>query len=286
MGINYESLQIADVRAGQLTAVPGVGSSLLRFTMIWSMHPKRDQVYSVFGTYLRVSVGSQGAPDLLHLGHAWPEVAWSDESRAGAPIDRPVMYLLSLHTHQLFAIEQMRGSSGLRFKIELRGNSYGPYGIRQIDSSLEVAVSLSDWIRILRESNAKDILLVGCEIPSRSGSTELAAAIKLVRGAYEFLLRGEDNAAVAECRRALEGVWKSQGLELAAREARRALSAKMDARQAMAKRDRQLALGEAVINFAHPAHHTQTDGKTTDFSRADAALAVAATAALIASIGS
>jgi hypothetical protein len=253
--------------------------------MIWSMHPKRDHVYSVFGTYLCVSVGSEGATESLYLGHAWPEVAWTDESRPGVPFDRPVLYLLSLHAHQMLAIEQMRGGRGLCFKIELRGNSYGPYGIRQVDSSLDLAVSLGDWIRVLRESNAKDILLIGAEIPSRPESPEFANAIKLVRGAYEFLLRGEDNAAVAECRRALESVWKSRGLEPAARDARKALSARMDARQAMAKRDRQLAVGEALINFAHPAHHAQGDGNTTDFSHADATLAVAATAALIASLG-
>src|SRR5579862_6979699 len=97
MGINYESVQIGDVRAGQLSAIPGVGASLLRFTMIWSMHPKRDQLYSVFGTYLRVSVGPDGTTESFYLGHAVPEVAWSDESRPGVPVDRSLMYLLTLH---------------------------------------------------------------------------------------------------------------------------------------------------------------------------------------------
>jgi hypothetical protein len=284
MGINYESVQIGDVRPGQVTAAPGVGASLLRFTMIWSMYPKRDHVYSIFGTYLRVSVGPEGAPESLYLGHALPEVAWSDESRPGSPVDRQLMYLLTLQSDQLLVLEQLRGSRGLRFRIELRGNSYGPYGIRQIDSSLEIAVTLSDWIRVLRESNAKDVLLVGAEIPRESKSPEIDAAFQYVRRAHDFLLRGEDNAAVAECRRALESVWKSRGLEQAAADARKALSANMDARKAMAKRDRQLALGEALRNFTHSAHHVQSDGSAEDFSRADAALAVAATAALISTL--
>lgn len=281
MGINYESVQIGDVRPGQVSAAPGVGASLLRFTMIWSMYPKREHVYSVFGTYLQVSVGPEGARDSLYLGHALPEVAWTDESRPGRPVERPLMYLLTLHSDQLLALEQLRGSRGLRFRIELRGNSYGPYGVRQIDSSLEVTVTLSDWIRVLRESNAKDMLLVGVEIPRQSDSPELGAAFQYVRHAYDFLLRGEDNAAVAECRRAIEGVWKARGLEQAASDARKLLSANMDARKAMTKRDRQLALGEALKNFTHPAHHAQSDATSEDFSRADAALAVAATAALM-----
>jgi hypothetical protein len=281
MGINYESTPIGDVRAVQLSAAPSIGGSLLRFTLIWSMHPKRDQVFSVFGTYVRISVGAERTPESLYLGHALPEVAWSDESRLGSPVDRPLMYLLSLEAHQLLVLEQMRASGGLHFRLDVRGNAHGPFGIRQIDSSLALTVSVSDWIRVLRESNAKDILLVGAAIPREAESPELAEALKLVRRAHEFLLRGEDNAAVGECRRALESVWKSRGLEQAARDARKALST-MDTRQAMGKRERQLAVGEALINFAHPAHHA---GSSADFSRADAALAVAATAALISSLG-
>jgi hypothetical protein len=284
MTINYESLQIGDVRAEQVSAAPGLGASLLRFTMIWSMHPRRDQTYSVFGTYLRVSVGPEGTTESLYLGHALPEVAWSDESRPGIPVERPLMYLLTLHADQLLAVELLRGSRGLRFKIELRGNSYGPHGIRQIDSSLEITVTLSDWIRVLRESNAKDILLVGAQIPRESEQPQISAALQYVRRAYDFLLRGEDSAAVAECRRALESVWKSQGLEQSAGDARKALSANMDVRKAMGKRERQLALGEALRNFTHPAHHVQEDGRPEDFSRADAALAVSVTAGLISAL--
>ena len=144
MAINYESQQIGDVRAGELTAIPAVGASLLRFTMIWSMHPRRDQTYSIFGTYLRVSVGPVGTTELIYVGHAFPEVAWSDETRPGIPFERPLMYLLTLQADQLLALEQLRGSRGLRFKLELRGNSHGPHGIRQIDSSLDLTVSLND----------------------------------------------------------------------------------------------------------------------------------------------
>jgi hypothetical protein len=284
MTINYESLQIGDVRAEQVSAAPGLGASLLRFTMIWSMHPRQDQTYSVFGTYLRVLVGPEGTTESLYLGHALPELAWSDESRPGIPVERPLMYLLTLHADQLLAVELLRGSRGLRFKIELRGNSYGPHGIRQIDASREITVTLSDWIRILRESSAKDILLVGVQIPRESEQPQVGAAFQYVRRAYDFLLRGENSAAVAECRRALESVWKSQGFEQSAGDARKALSANMDARKSMGKRERQLALGEALRNFTHPAHHVQDDGRPEDFSRADAAMAVSVTAGLISAL--
>jgi hypothetical protein len=284
MAINYESLQIAEVRAGQVTAARGVGASLLRFTIVWSMHPKRDDTCSVFGTYLRVSAGREGTTESLYLGYAMPEVAWTGETRPGIAIEQLLMYHLTLQADQLLALEQLRQGGGVRFAFELRGNSYGPYGIRQIDSSLTAVVTQSDWVRILRDANAKEILLVGVEIPMHTASSTVADAFQYVRRAHEFLLRGEDNSAVAECRRALERVWKSRGVEESARTARKALSANMETRQAMSKRDRQLALGEALINLAHPAHHVQGAGNGQDFSRADAALAVASTAALISSL--
>ena len=95
---------------------------------------------------------------------------------------------------------------------------------------LSLSVSLSDWVRVLKDANAKDILLVGVAIPMKSEPSEIAAAVQLVRHAHEFLLRGENNAAVAECRRALESVWKARGLEQAARTARKSLSASQDER--------------------------------------------------------
>lgn len=102
------------------------------------------------------------------------------------------------------------------------------------------------------------------------------------RRAHELLLRGEYDSSVGECRRALESVWKAGKLEEPARNARSAL-ATMEERKSMSKRERQLALGEAVKNFTQPAHHVD-GGDPEIFSRLDAALAVASTAALVSSL--
>jgi signal recognition particle GTPase len=58
----------------------------------------------------------------------------------------------------------------------------------------------------------------------------------------------------------------------------------MNERKSMTKRDRELALGEAVLVFSHTAHHVGADAEPEIFSRVDAALAVAATAGLISSL--
>jgi hypothetical protein len=252
MSIKYESTSIGEVRADQITATSGVGASLLRFTLSWQLHAKREHVYSVFGTYLRVSVAAEGTPGLLFLGHALPEVAWCDESREGTPIERPLMYHLTLHSDQMLSLEHLRQGHGLAFGIEVCGNAHGPYGIRQIQETLKKSVPVSDWINVLRDLNGDDILLVGVSLPVKSESPAVAASIELVRRAHSLLLRGEYDPSVGECRRALESVWKSRQLAESARNARKALST-MDDRKSMDKHARALALGEAIINSSGPA---------------------------------
>ena len=284
MAICYESTQIGEVRADAVSAAPGVGVSLLQFSLTWSLHPKREETYSVFGTYLRASVAPQGAENALYLGHALPEVAWTEETRPGIPVERPLMYQLPLHAAQLLSLEQMREGRDLIFTLDLRGNALGPRGIRQIAYALQLRVPLSAWVHVLRDAQAADILLVGVDIPLTATSPAFSSAFQLVRQAYVFQIRGEYAAAVSECRRALESMWKVGKLEDEARAARKLLSGTMDDRRSMGKKEREVELGEALINFDHPAHHVGNSGDAEIFGRQDAALAVATAAALIGSI--
>lgn len=284
MAITYGSLHIGDVRAEAVSAVPGVGVSRLQFTLAWSLHPIRVDKYTIFGTYIHVSVAPRGITSALFLGRAMPETAWTDESRSGAPFTQHVMYHLPLHADQFLALEHIRQGQGLAFTLDLRGNSHGPQGIRPIDASLQLRVAVSEWASVLRDANASDILLVGVALPLTTKKRKLVTAIALVRRAHEFQLRGEYAAAIGECRRAIESVWKIGKLEEAARAARKMLSDNTLARRSMSKKDRELALGEALINFTHPAHHVECSGDAEIFSRQDAALAVATAAALVSSV--
>lgn len=283
MSINYESTAIGEVRATQISAVPGIAASVLCFTLNWSLHPKREHVYNIFGTYIAVSVTTDGSREPRILGHALPEAAWCEESREGIPVDRPLMYRLPLQADQMLALEHLRQGHGLLFTLDIRGNALGPHGIRQTYESAQLRVPVSDWVKLLRDSSSCDVLLVGVSIPLASESPATAAAIELVRRAHEFLLRGEYDSAVAQCRRALESIWSGQKLTDSARNARKALGASLDGRKSMSKLERQLALGEAMINFTHPAHHVGDDGDPEIFSHLDAALAVASTASLVSS---
>lgn len=286
MSINYQSQVIGEVRAAQLSAVPGIGVTRLGFSLAWSIHPKRDDnVYTVFGTCIRVSV----APDdssfdkAIYLGHGEPETAWCGESRKHSH-EESLLYFLTLSSDQFLALEMFRQGRGLLFLIEVRGNATGPFGIARVYETLQLRVSLSEWIRLVKEAGATDTLLVGVVLPSAKQTPKLSAAFNFVRRAHEYLLKGEYDSAVGECRRAIESVWKLGKLKEPARSARKALAGAMEERHSMSKRDRLLAFGEALTNFTHPAHHVEQDGDPEIFSRHDAALAVASTAALVSSL--
>ncbi len=283
MGIHYESTVIGEVKASSISGRAGVGMSELRFTLAWNLFPKRDHVYTVFGTSAWVSVAPEGDTNATPLGQAMPESAWCEESRDGVPYDRFLMYRLCLPSSQLMALEQLRQGRGLTFELDVRGNGRGPGGVCQLNETLRVAVNVSDWARVLKEAGLADVLLVGVHLPTGRSDHRSRAALDLVRRANEHLVMGHYTAAVAECRRAIESLWKSANLSAEAGAARKLLST-MNERTSMTKRDRELALGEAIRNFTHVAHHVGADAEPEIFGRLDAAMAVAATAGLVSSL--
>ena len=283
MGIHYESTVIGEVRSAGISGRAGVGMSELRFSLAWNLFPKRDHVYTVFGTSAWVSVAPDGETNATPLGQAMPESAWCEESRDGVPYDRVLMYRLSLPSSQLMVLEQLRQGRGLAFELDVRGNTYGPGGVRQLNETLRVAVNVSEWARVLKDAGSADVLLVGVHLPMNRPDHRSRAALDLVRKANEHLVHGHYTAAVAECRRAIESLWKSANLTVKARAARKLL-ATMNEQISMTRRDRELALGEAIRNFTNVAHHVGADAEPEIFGRLDAAMAVAATAGLISSL--
>lgn len=280
MGIYYQSTSIGDVRARHVSALRGYGAPLLRFTLEWSIHPKRDKDYAIFGTYIRVSATVEGDADFIHLGHALSEVAWTEQARVGIPYNSQVLYNLTLSADQLLAIEHRRQNRGLVFTLEVRGNAYGETGICSIDQTLTIAIGLGDWIKVLSSAGADDSLLVGLPMPMLEHSVPVETPAVLVRNAHKYLQNGQYDACIAECRRAMESLWKIANVEEPARNARKALANPND-RRAMSKHDRILALGEALIALTHTAHHVGDDGDPEVFSRQDATLTLATASALV-----
>lgn len=282
MGIHYQNRVIGEVRATHINGHPSLGAAQLRFVLAWNLFPKRDDVFTIFNTSIWVSVAPEGDATAVMLGQAMPESAWCEESRDGEPFDRPVTYRISLPLTQLLALEESRHTRGLRFTLDVRGNSLGPDGLRALYEQLHMHVNISDWVRVLKESGFADVLVVGVQLPTKVES-HARPAVELVRRAHEHILMGHYAAAVAECRRAIESLWKSAHLTAAARDARKRL-VNMDGQLSMSKRDRELALGEALRIYCHTAHHVGDDAAPEIVGRSDANLAVSTAASLISSL--
>lgn len=284
MSIHYESVVFGDIRAAGMHGRAGVGLSELLFSLEWTIHSTREEVLQVFGTSAWIYVQPFGTDQLLFLGHANPESAWCSETR-NHPTNTTLFYRLLLPHPQMLAVEELRHGRELVFTLDVRGNSLGPRGVRLFDQKLTHRVTPSDWVRILRDASVADVLLVGIHVPDARVDGILKSPIDLIRRANEHLTLGHYSSAVADCRLAIESLWKGANLTEGAREARKLL-AKMDLQMTMSKRDRELALGEALRIYCHRAHHVGQDAAPEDFGRVDAALAVGTTAALISSLAS
>ncbi len=282
MGVYYESTGFGDVRTRAVHGRPGVGISELAFSIEWSIHPIRDdgRVLTVFGTNAWIYVHPEGEDSPQFVGCALPESAWREETRTH-PVTQQVLYRLVVPQSQLLAIEELRAGRPLIFSIDVRGNSHGPHGIRNFDDKHQLRVNPSDWADMLRGANVADILLVGVHLPMSDSSTRFRPALELVREANRQLMLGHFTPAVAECRRAIESLMDAADLQKQVKVARKSFG---NFEKTMSKRERELVLGEAIRNFCHIAHHVGASGEPEVFGRADAALAVGATAALVSSL--
>ena len=212
MGVYWESTEFGAVRSDGIHGRSGIGLSELAFTLVWTLHPTRTDVFSIFGTTMWVSVQAEGDASPSLLGQAVPEAAWCDETRPFVQDGGRCAYRLILPSPQLLALEQLRQGRSLVFSLDIRGNSRSDHGIRRFNETLTLRVNVSDWIRILGEANAAEVLLVGVHLPAAGLDPKYRSAIELVRKANHHLIQGDFSVAVAECRRALESLWKAANL--------------------------------------------------------------------------
>ena len=282
MVVHYESTSFGDIRASAIHGRAVVGACELTFGVTWLIQATRAEVLSIFGTAAWVSVQVSGTDQISFLGQAAPETSWTTETRDVAH-EWPMQYRLPVSLAQMLALEELRQGQELVFHIDMRGNSYASRGIRTFAHTMMLRVTASDWIRVLKEAQVAEVLLVGVQLPVHAGDGRFKSAIDLVRRANDQLTLGHYSSAVAECRLALESLWRTASLTDRAREARKQL-VNMNGQLGLSKLGRELALGEALRIFCHSAHHVRGDAMPEEFGRLDAALAVGTTAALVSSL--
>jgi hypothetical protein len=280
--INYHSKIIGEIDVRDIVARDGIGVMRLGFRVDWNLQKKLNTPVSIWGTWVSVAIRTQGESAFKPLGVAMPEVAFAMQSSELFASRQDGLYYLNVTHAQLLELEHWRGGKGVDFQLDVCGyanGEHGPAGVKQTGS---LFVEVSRWVRLLADAGVADTLLVGVTLPIKAVSKRSAAVIDTIHSAHKNLLSGEYDAATGKCRKAIEAVFKEFGLLATARAARERASSS-DGRN-MDKSERLLAVAESLRHFCHLAVHADGDGKLEVFSRTDAALAVAGTASVVASL--
>lgn len=192
-------------------------------------------------------------------------------------LTRNAQLRLTLQPHQIAKIEALRSGGDLDLELRI----YGEGGISEgngeptpVEETLRTRLERSGWIEQLRRANALDILLL--EVPMPPADAPSPAVVRLVDAQRHFV-NGDYRECIGLCRLAVDELGSLGPDRLSA-----ALTKLSKERPAMTKEERVDVLAAAVRNAAHQAHHSDADGGCSTYSRADAALILAATAALIA----
>lgn len=186
--------------------------------------------------------------------------------------------LLPLPHLALSALEDLRNGGEVAFEFAFQGVSGrgGATNDALENQTARVAVSQSDWIQKLNSAKARHIVLLEVAMSATEAPPHRRAAVEHLRSAESKFMAGLYTDCVSECRKGIETLKHSRGkFEWAKLQ-------NADSRRAMDKDDRLGALAAVMHHFAHPSAHSESVGGVTNYSRSDARLALAVTAALLA----
>lgn len=220
--------------------------------------------------------GSQG--QLSRLGVARPAAPLRLQT-APNPLMISWEFRLSITSHQLMAIEDLRDSGDLQIKLVISGEggpSAYPDRIDRIFEEFSLHVARSTWIARLMTAKALDIALIEIPMPFVDPPVASRDMMEMIRRAQHLFLEGRYPESVARCRTALESM---AALENRAENwSSTALDSFKTARRDMTKEQRELAIEAALFHFSHLGAHPNE----VQIDRRDAKLVIALTASILA----
>jgi len=247
----------------------------LRFSVQYQSRPRKE-TYIARNFRATVSI-SKTHQNGAHLGIAWPEGAWA--FRTGDFLNNgAILFDLDLRSEQLSLIEKLRANGDLIFTLHFLCEVSLGEDVTRGDDEIRFIVNQSGWIDCMKQFGQDRIILLEVEIPSGEG--QLEAATTLVKRARQELDNGNYDGAVQKCRLAIESVQKALKLKPEITAALESFT-KGD-RKKMTKKARALLVNEAVLHYAHPAHHVNEEGIAFDYGRRDANFMIAFASAVVA----
>lgn len=278
MSLTIDGRVIAEARIQGVTLRGMLGAFELMFGFYLSVKPKTQDPERLSITGARIRVSRQGEA-WQELGYATPQ--WPFEVIAHQhQINMSPGLILSLQYSQINALEDLRDTGDLDFELLVFGKGFDANGEHTVQETLRTHVPKSVWIKQLKDAKARDVLML--EVPmSFVGSTKRDKEIhKNLRHAEECYRNGDYLGCVASCRTAVQelGYRKQKNKNWAGN----ALSALAGERNSMGKDAREIALFSALRHYTHLAHHSDSEGGVTSYTRAEARLILSMTASVLA----
>jgi hypothetical protein len=285
VALTYQSMIVAEVNAASVHGTSGLGTYLLRFSVEFhvSGRPEADAV-ALHSLRLIVSVGTERHKQTF-LGFASPERPYEVRTNTNGHWTA-MLFDLPLTAEQFFALEELRGGSGLLFNLKLQGLARRADNQEVCEEQLVLPVEFSAWTKILSDLDLAQIVPIGIHLPIDPPAPPLKQAAEILKGAYRALVAADYEKVVSDCRQALESartVLEAKGRVDAAM---KAFSGNINEKRLMSKHERQLVVAEAVRHYTQLAHHVDATGAKQYYSRDDATFILSIVAAYVSNVGS
>lgn len=276
MGFNYGGYELARVHVSGVHGRVGLGMAQLCFSLGFDFYESRMGVFAVDNLQIEVVVGTPRiGTNSLFVGIGVPESPFVEKT---LPHNDARLVRVALSEGQILHLEKLRAGQEVEFELRVKAIGHGPHGPQVLFETVKVPLNQSLWARVLTELQGPEYLTLGVSLPRCEPAHPLRAAVEKVRSANELLVNGRYDAAIADCRVALDKVVQATNATNAITSALKVPTAQ---RENLTKIDRELLLLNALRNYTHLAHHLGPNGQPEYYSRDDAALAVSTTAALV-----
>lgn len=280
MSLSIGSLIIADASIQNLAFRSVLGGYELIFILDLTVHPEREiaRKASIIGARVSFKVGGNGPHT---CGFARPEGPF-EIRQYDHPSSMTPSLILPLHPGQLAAIEDIRGAGDLDFELLMTGIGTDQHGEQQVQDTLRFHTPRSDWIKKLKDAKARDILLLEVPLPLRNIPKKWVEAAKSLKSAEQHYRNGDYHACVASCRTVVHEIgyqkFKKKDWSGAL------LNRLSNDRNSMTKDEREAALWGTLRHYTHQAHHSDSEGGFSNYTRADAQLILTLTSSFLAHI--
>ena len=278
MSLIVGSIIVAEIRIQTVTLRPIVGAYELLFPLHVAVSPAQDPRHSAVISGAEVTVRTSTGSQQI-IGFARPDIPVTIRTRKFPSIITPTLRL-TLQPQQLTAIEDFRSDGDVIFDLRAVGEGADSQTEHSVQDDWRTQIPRSAWIEEMRKSGAMDILLIEVPMPVGKMADEWREITASLVRARKHFVDGDYHSCVSISRGVIQELGHMNFKQLDW--AKPLLDSLASERSTMVKDQREAAILAVVRHYTHQAHHADSEGGITSYSRSEAKLVLTLTAALVA----